>query len=146
MPSLILTLKAPMTKFIIYVKQNNIFELRLTSEVSAKQYNMELPGALLSPSSKKKLKIFLELSSSKIKKFFIFQEIGLSSSSIKKFLIFSQKKAFLIFRDMELFYILGNGNLGKVPYISRNGTFLYFGKRKSRKNSLYFRKRNFFIF
>ena len=30
-------------------------------------------------------------------------------------------------------------------YISRNGTFLYFRKQKPRKNSLYFRKRNFYI-
>ena len=41
----------------------------------------------------------------------------LSGSNVKKFLIFSQRK-----------------------------TFLYFGKRKPRKNSLYFRKRNFLIF
>ena len=49
----------------------------------------------------------------------------LFSSNVNKFFIFSQKKAFLIFQEMELFHILGNGN----P-----------------KNSLYFRKRNFFIF
>ena len=77
----------------------------------------------------------------------------LSGSSIKKFVVFSQKKAFLetetskkflIFREMELFYILGNGNPKKLPifqevtfwarkvkrthsekmsYISGNGTF-----------------------
>ena len=57
---LILTLKPPMTKFVSYVKQNNIFELRLNSEVSAKQYNMELPSTLLSPSSKKIKKIHPE--------------------------------------------------------------------------------------
>ena len=49
----------------------------------------------------------------------------LFSSNINKFFIFSQKKAFLIFQEMELFHILGNGN----P-----------------ENSLYFRKRNFFMF
>ena len=54
----------------------------------------------------------------------------LSNSNIKKFLIFSQKKAFLIFREMELSYILGNGNPEKIPYVSGNGTFLYFMKRK----------------
>ena len=54
----------------------------------------------------------------------------LSNYNIKKFLIFSQKKAFLIFREMELSYILGNGNPEKIPYISGNGTFLYFMKRK----------------
>ena len=64
-------------------------------------------------------------SSSKIKKFFIFQEMELSGPNIKKFLIFSQKKAFPIFRKMELFYVLGNGNPEEIPYISGNGTFIY---------------------
>ena len=53
----------------------------------------------------------------------------LSSSNIKKFLIFSQKKAFLIFQQMELSHISGNGNTEKIPYISGNETF-YFRKRK----------------
>ena len=47
---------------------------------------------------------------------------------------------------MELSYILGNGNPEKIPYISGNGTFLYFEKWKPRKNPLYIRKRNFLIF
>ena len=64
-----------------------------------------------------------------------------SGFNIKKFLIFSRKKALLIFRKMKLFYILGNGNPEKIPYISRNRTFLYLGKRKLRKKFLYFRKR-----
>ena len=34
----------------------------------------------------------------------------LCGSNINKFLISSQKNAFLIFSEMELFYILGNGN------------------------------------
>ena len=46
------------------------------------------------------------------KKFLIFQEMELSS-----YLIFSQKKAFIIFLEMERFYISGYGNL-KVSYIS----------------------------
>ena len=50
----------------------------------------------------------------------------LSGSNIKKFLIFSQKKAFLKFREMKLFYILENGSPEKILYISGNGTFLYF--------------------
>ena len=54
----------------------------------------------------------------------------LSNCNIKKFLIFSQKKAFLIFWEMELSYILGNGNPEKISYVSGNGTFLYFMKRK----------------
>ena len=94
---------------------------------------MELPSALLSPSSKKKkftskkVSYISEMgsSSSKIKKFFIFQEMELSGPNIKKFLIFSQKKAFPIFRKMELFYVLGNGNPEEIPYISGNGTFIY---------------------
>ena len=52
----------------------------------------------------------------------------LSSSNIKKFLIFSQKKAFLIFREIELSYISGNGNTEKIPYISGNGIFFYLRK------------------
>ena len=43
----------------------------------------------------------------------------LSSSSIKKFM-FSQKKSFS--------YVPGNGNPEKIPYVSRNETFLYFRK------------------
>ena len=62
---------------------------------------------------------------SPLKKVLIFSCIlgnGISSSNIKKFLIFSQKKAFLVFwemetpkkfvmfQEMELSYISGNGN------------------------------------
>ena len=64
-------------------------------------------------------------SSSKIKKFLVFQEMELSGSNIKRFLIFSQKKAFLIFREMKLFI---------------------FQETKTRKSSLYFRKGNFVAF
>ena len=66
----------------------------------------------------------------------MFQEIELCDSKIEKFLTFSQKKAFLIFWEMELFkkasYILGNGTFQaqkikkycceKISYISGNGT------------------------
>ena len=51
----------------------------------------------------------MELSSSKIKKFFIFQEIELSGSNIKKFLTFSQKKPFSYILGNRTFCILGNG-------------------------------------
>ena len=44
----------------------------------------------------------------------------LFSSNIKKFLIFSQKKAFLIFPEMELPHISRSGNHEKVPDISEN--------------------------
>ena len=66
--------------------------------------------------------------------------MGLPGSNIKKFLIMSQKKVFPIFREMELFYISGNKNTEKILYISGNRTFLYFTKRKPRKNSLYVRR------
>ena len=59
----------------------------------------------------------MELSSSNIKKFLIFQEMELSGSNIKKFFIFFQKKAFLIFQEMELSYTLGSGNPEKILYI-----------------------------
>ena len=94
---------------------------------------MELPCALLSPSSKKMLKIHLE-------KFLIFQGMECSGSNIKKFLIFSQKKAFLIFREVERSYIPGNGNTEKILYISGNGTFLYFRRnfQGSKKPKIYY--------
>ena len=105
---------------------------------------MELPSLLLRPSLKKNFKnpprkYFLyfrewHFLAPRSKKFLIFQEMELFSSNIEKFLIFSQKEALLIFGEM------------KLSYISGNGTFLYFGKRKPRKNSLYSRKRKFLIF
>ena len=70
----------------------------------------------------------------------------LSDSMIKKFIIFSQKKVFLIFQETELSYISAKENSEKVLYISENGTFFYFRKRKPRINSLFIRKQNFFIF
>ena len=62
----------------------------------------------------------MELSSFKVKKFIILREMELSGSNIKKFLIFSQRKAFLIFWKMELFYILGDANPEKITYVSGN--------------------------
>ena len=47
----------------------------------------------------------------------------LSSSNIKKFLIFSQKKAFLIFWETELFYILRYENPEKISYIFSKESF-----------------------
>ena len=46
----------------------------------------------------------------------------LSSCNIKKFLIISQKKAFFIFREMELSYILGNRNSEKNPIFRKKET------------------------
>ena len=49
----------------------------------------------------------------------------LSGSNIKK-VIFSLNKAFLVFKETELFYISGNRTPKKIPYIL--GNFLYFRK------------------
>ena len=68
----------------------------------------------------------MELSSSKIKKCLIFQEMELSSPNTEKILMFSQKTAFLILQKMERSYISGNGNTEKIPYISGKKTFLKF--------------------
>ena len=76
----------------------------------------------------------MELSSLKIKKFLIFREMQISGSNIKKFLIFSQKKAFLTIWEMELFYILGNDNPQKIPYIYGNITFFIFRKTEAPQN------------
>ena len=46
----------------------------------------------------------------------------LSSSNIKKIAC--------IFSKESLSYISGNGNLGEIPHILGNGSFLYFMKRK----------------
>ena len=59
---------------------------------------MPLPGALLSPSSKKK---------SNLRKFLIFQEIEIS----------------YIFSRENCFYISGNGNPEKFPYIFSKESF-----------------------
>ena len=48
----------------------------------------------------------------------------------------------LYFRKMELF----SSNIKKILYSLKRKLFLYFGKRKPEKNSLYFRKRNFLKF
>ena len=68
----------------------------------------------------------MELSSSKIKKFLIFQKMELSGSNTEKFLIFSQKKSFLKLREMELSYI--SGGTSKVQKLK----FLIFPPKKVR--------------
>ena len=76
-------------------------KLKDTISITGNYYNMELPTSLLSQSSKKQFTL---------KKFLILQQMELSGSNIKKCLIFSQKKAFFIFLEMELFQTLGNRN------------------------------------
>ena len=50
----------------------------------------------------------MERSSSKIKKFLIFQEMDLSSSNIKKFLIFQETERSYIFSEKSFSYISRN--------------------------------------
>ena len=62
----------------------------------------------------------------------------LSSSNIKIFHTFSRKKAVLIFQETK--------TPKKLLIFQETELFLHFGKRKPRKNYLYFWKRNFLIF
>ena len=74
----------------------------------------------------------MELSSPKIKKILMFQEKQLSSSNSNKF---------LIFREMELFYILGNRNPPLLP----PKKILILQEMDTLKNCLCFQKWNFRI-
>ena len=74
----------------------------------------------------------MELSSPKIKKILMFQEKQLSSSNSNKF---------LIFREMELFYILGNRN----PPLPPPQKILILQEMDTLKNCLCFQKWNFRI-
>ena len=117
---------------------------------------MGLLGPLFIPSSENKKE-------STHQKFLTFQEMEFSSSNIKKILTFSQKKPFLIFPEMEswtfqpklekkkkerksrrenLFRLI----LTDFLYFLKRKLFIYSGKRKPRKNSLYSKKRNFLTF
>ena len=70
----------------------------------------------------------MELSSSKIATYLIFPEMGLSSLEFKQF----QEKTF---QAQEIKKICSE----KIPYILRNGTFLYFTRKfaKLKKHFLY---------
>ena len=103
------------------------------------QYNMQLPSALLSPSSEKKFKNYP-------KKFLIFPGMKLSGSKIKEFLIFlifSQKKAFL--RFLKKFFIFQETVAPKkISYISgRNSPGSKSKKNPLLKSSLCFGKWKF---
>ena len=81
----------------------------------------------------------MELSSSKIKKFLIFQEIELFSPEINKVLIFSQKTFFLYFRKWSC--------LKKTSYISgRNLQASKIKKNTQKKLIAFFQKKAFPIF
>ena len=86
--------------------------------------------------------------------FLVFQEMELFGYNIKKnsgnanpaknslyFRKWKLSKSFLYFRN-ETF----QSTLKNFLYFLKRRLFLYFWKRKSRKNLLYLRKRNFFIF
>ena len=70
----------------------------------------------------------------------------LSSSNIKKFLIFPQKKAFLIFWETELFYILRNENPEKISYIFSKESFSYISENENPLPPLPPKKKKIFIF
>ena len=74
------------------------------------------------------------------KGFLHFQEMDFSSLNIKKFLIFSQKKAFLIFREMKPSYILGNELPLPSPPPPEKKTMPIFQETETLKNFLYFKK------
>ena len=59
----------------------------------------------------------------------------LSGANIKKIPIFSQKKTFLIFGEMELFYILGNGNPKKFLIFQETEPFCISENENPEKNS-----------
>ena len=111
---------------------------------------MELPSILLSASSKKNFKntlqkIFLyfrewNFLAARLKKILIFQEMELLGSNIKKFFICSQKKTFLIFREMDIIYILGNRSPEKIPYSLGSRNFFVFWRAKTLKKISYFTK------
>ena len=52
----------------------------------------------------------------------------LSSSNIRKF---------LVFREMELFCVLGNGNLEKIPYIFSKESFSYISGNRNPPKIIY---------
>ena len=66
----------------------------------------------------------MELSSSKIKKFLIYQEMELSYILGNG----NPEKILYIFSKESFSYISGNGNPKKILYISGSRTFLYFRK------------------
>ena len=81
----------------------------------------------------------MELSNSKIKKSsYIFRKWNFLALILRNFYIFSKESFSYIWSKESFCYISGNGNLEKKSS--------YFVKRKPRKNSLYFRIRNFLIF
>ena len=114
-------------------------------------HNLELPSALLSPSSYK-------IKKSTFKKFLIFQGMELSCTKVKKFrkwnfialllrnfLYFLKRKFFLYFKKWN-FLIFQETQTPKNFLAFSYKKKKKFRKPKSRKNSLYFRKWFFLTF
>ena len=82
----------------------------------------------------------MELSTSKIEKNFVFQEMELFSSKIKKFLIFPE----MVLSSLTFFYI--SGRKFPCPKNKKNapGFFFYFSPKK--KNSYILRNETFLYF
>ena len=121
--------------------------LRTNKTSMSQQYNMQLPSALFRPSSKNK-------KNHSKKKSLYFRKWNFLTL---RFLIFSQKKVFLYFRKQNpgtfspcsknkktlfifskesFFYIPGNRNHEKFPYISGDGTFFIFQERTIQKTDI----------
>ena len=86
-------------------------------------HNLELPSALLSPSSYK-------IKKSTFKRFLIFQGMELSCTKVKKF----RKWNFIALLLRNFLYFLKR----KFFLYLRSGTFSYFRKHKPRKTFLHF--------
>ena len=91
------------------------------------------------------------------KKSFYLRKLNFITIRLKKFLYFLKRQLFLYFRKGTLHFLSSGLKKkiypGKILYmfskesflnISGTRTLLYFTKRKPRKKSLHFRKRNFF--
>ena len=110
---------------------------------------MELPSALLRPSSKKKThpeKISYiskewNFLASRLKNSLYFRKWNFLALILRNFLYFLKRNLFYISGN-GAFCILRNGNPPKIPYISRNGTFLYLRKLKPWKKNYVSGNRN----
>ena len=69
----------------------------------------------------------MELSTSKIEKNFVFQEMELFSSKIKKFLIFPE----MVLSSLTFFYILGRKFPCPKNKKNASGFFFYFSPKKN---------------
>ena len=67
--------------------------------------------------------------------------------TLKKILIFSQKKTFLIFQEMELFYVLRNRKPEKMSYIlSKESFYFIFHETETPKKIRYISGNRYFLY